>query len=136
MRRIQGEMNQLFSEMNSFTAASRRREPHIEVKETSKKVIVRMELPGVNKGDITVKATDSTLSIGVHRRVQKSLEKGRFYRYEKSLSRFYKTVSLPADVAPESTQAEYENGLLEVRMNKKSVKPKRIAAKGVEVRVQ
>ena len=78
------------------------REPLVEVVSGDKVIQVIAELPGVDKSDIILKATEDTLAISVD-------SEGRKY---------HKEVDLPSKVDPNSAKANYKNGVLEVTLDK------------------
>ncbi|MBI4399933.1 Hsp20/alpha crystallin family protein [Candidatus Micrarchaeota archaeon] len=77
-------------------------EPLIDVIEEKEIVTIIAEVPGINKEEISLKATEETLSIRVD-------NAGRKYN---------KIVKLPVKVKPETAKANYKNGVLEVKLEK------------------
>ena len=65
-------------------------------------------MPGVDKEDISLDCAESTLTISVGTEKRK----------------YYKEIELPSQVDPESAKASYRNGVLELTLTKKQVKPK------------
>ncbi|MFH1328764.1 MAG: archaeal heat shock protein Hsp20 [Candidatus Bathyarchaeota archaeon] len=87
------------------------REPLVDVMSTNGEVKVTVELPGVNKKDIKLHATENTLTISV----------------EIPARKYYKDLELPSEVDPKSAKSTYLNGVLEVTLSKvKGKKPKGI----------
>jgi HSP20 family protein len=82
------------------------RKPLVDVIETDNEVQVIAEMPGVNKEDIELNATETSLEI----------------RAEGESRKYYENVELPAEVEPESAKARYNNGVLEVVLRKKTPK--------------
>ncbi len=82
------------------------RRPLVDVIETDNEIQVIAEMPGVNKDDIELNATETTLEI----------------RAEGENRKYYETVELPAEVDPDSAKARYNNGVLEVILKKKTPK--------------
>ncbi len=78
------------------------REPLVDVAEEDDEVVVVAELPGVEKEDIELNATERELVISVDTEKRK----------------YYKRLELPAEVDPKSAKASYRNGILEVRLKK------------------
>ncbi len=79
------------------------RKPLIDVIETDDEVQVIAEMPGVNKEDIELNATEKELEI----------------KAESENRRYYERVELPCEVVPDSAKARYNNGVLEVVFKKK-----------------
>ena len=78
------------------------REPLVEVVGEKNHIIVMVDVPGVPKEAIEINATESMLTISA----------------ETSTRKYYKEVDLPAKVNPEKARATYNNGVLEVRLEK------------------
>lgn len=79
------------------------REPLTDVIETDEDVAVTVEIPGVDKQDIDLHVTNDTLEIKVNSPKRK----------------YHRKVELPCDVVPDSTQATYKNGVLDVSMKRR-----------------
>ncbi|HOE52130.1 MAG TPA: Hsp20/alpha crystallin family protein [Methanomassiliicoccales archaeon] len=84
------------------------REPLTDVVEEEGRVKVIVELPGVEKKDIDLRAEDRQLTISV----------------DTERKRFNKTLELPCEVRPESASAEYRNGVLTVYLDRVPSVPK------------
>ena len=84
------------------------REPLVDVMETDENVKVIAELPGVEKGDVDLEINESRLVIKVDTEKRK----------------YYKDIDLPATVDPEKVTAKYNNGVLEVILDKKAPETK------------
>lgn len=78
------------------------REPLVDIMEEEKDVIIVAELPGVEKGDINLHATETHLTISVDTPKRK----------------YHKELRLPTKVNSKSAQGSYKNGVLEVRLEK------------------
>jgi len=79
------------------------REPLVDIMETDGEVKVVAELPGVEKKDIKLHATETTMTISVDTPQRK----------------YYKEIELPAKVDNKNPKASYKNGVLEVTFKKK-----------------
>ena len=82
------------------------REPLVDVMEGDGEVVVVSELPGVEKEDIRLEATDRVLKVEV----------------ESAKRRYFKEMELPHLVDPRTARACYKNGVLEVRFSKSEQK--------------
>jgi len=83
------------------------REPLTDVLDHEDSITVTVELPGVEKTDIQVYATEQQLTIKVDTATRK----------------YYKELALPAAVKPDSTQATFKNGVLDVTIQKQERSP-------------
>jgi HSP20 family protein len=101
--------------------------PALDVYEQKDHFIVKAELPGMKKEDITVSLHDGSLSISGERKSETKHEDAEVYRAERFFGRFQRTVTLPAPVAPDKVKAQYKDGVLTVTLPKtEEAKPKQI----------
>jgi HSP20 family protein len=94
------------------------RMPKVDVIDRENEVLVRAELPGVNKDDIEVTLTDHTVMIKGSTSKEEKEEEGNYYRRETMRGEFSRTVTLPADVDTEKAGAKFTDGVLELVMPK------------------
>ncbi len=92
--------------------------PAVDIYEEGDDLVVKAELPGINKEDIEVKVTDDYITISGEKKKEEKVEKKDYYRYERSYGSFSRTFRLPVDVQTEKAKAKFENGVLEIRIPK------------------
>jgi len=108
----------------STVVAAGHREPFIDVIENDKEIIATAEMPGLEKQDIKINVTEDMLEISAEtKHEEKKEDKGYIYRERRSGS-YYRAISLPSPVDPDTSKASYENGVLEIKMPKTEVKKK------------
>ncbi len=101
------------------------RVPRVDVIDKKKKIVVRAELPGIEKDDLEITVSDNAVTLKGETKHEKTEgEKGDFYRSEISQSSFMRRVSLPDEVESEGAKAKFKNGVLELTLPK-SKKSKR-----------
>lgn len=93
------------------------REPLIDVFDEGEHITIIAEMPGVNKEDVSVKCLPRKV-------ILKSVNPEHKY---------YKEISLPVEVIPESGKASFKNGVITIKLNKKH-KPK--MSEGVDIKVE
>ncbi|HZD54951.1 MAG TPA: Hsp20/alpha crystallin family protein [Candidatus Aquicultoraceae bacterium] len=130
---IQDRMNQIFEDALSRT---RGREeglragmwtPAVDIYENNDSVVVKAELPGVNKDQISVEVKDGILSLRGERKFEKEVQEENYHRVERSYGSFQRSFSLPVSVDQEKVTARFLDGVLEVKLPKKEkAKPKQI----------
>ena len=92
--------------------------PRVDITETEQGYGVTVELPGVEKSDISISVEDGHLIIGGERK-SAELEEGRkFRRQERFLGKFQRRFALPEEIEVDAIAAELKNGLLEVSIPK------------------
>ena len=92
--------------------------PKVDVIDHDDKVIVKAELPGVEKKDLDVTMSDNTVTIKGSASHEKEETKGDYYRREMSSGTFSRTVTLPAEVDVDKANATYKDGVLELTLPK------------------
>lgn len=95
-----------------------KREPLVDIIEEKNKIKVIAELPGVSKADIDLNATEKNLEIKV----------------ENAERKYYKSIELPAKIKPDTADAKYNNGVLEVSIEKKE--PSKEEKKGRRINIK
>lgn len=92
--------------------------PKIDVIDRDKEVVVKAELPGVDKKDLEISVTQNTVTIKGSTSHEEKEEKGDYYRCEMSHGSYSRTLSLPADVDEENTKAKFKDGILKLTLPK------------------
>ena len=106
------------------------RPPIVDVFEEKDEIVVKAELPGMEKENIELNLSDHTLTIKGEKKKEEEVKEENYYRSERSYGGFLRTLELPKDVHADKVKASFKNGILEVRM------PKTEAAKAKEVKVK
>ena len=83
----------------------------LDVIDRDKELLVRGELPGVEKDDIKVTISGDRLMIEAEREFEEEDKHDTFYRHEVGFGKLMRTVSLPAEVDPEKVSAELNDGI-------------------------
>ena len=105
--------------------------PAVDVYETDTGLVLKAELPGFAKDDVTVEIHDHTLTLRGERKRESAVKAQQYHRVERIYGAFQRAFSLPATVDREQVQATYKDGVLELRLPKlEAAKPKRIAITG------
>jgi len=120
MRRFSEDMDRMFSgawddrEFGSRELASWA--PPIDVREHNGNLVVSAELPGLNKDDVKVEVTGDGLVIQGERKREHEEDRGGVHRSERSYGSFYRSIPLPEGANIEQAKAQFNNGVLEVRV--------------------
>jgi HSP20 family protein len=95
------------------------RVPKADLVDRDEEVVIRVEMPGVEKKDLEVTMTETSVTVkGMTRREQKA-EDGEIRRCEIHCGTFSRTVPLPAYVDSDKVQASFKDGILQIRMSKR-----------------
>lgn len=91
--------------------------PAVDIYEDDKKALVlKAELPDVNKEDVSVTVENNTLSLSGERKLESEVNKDRYHRIERAYGRFSRSFSLPTTVDAGQIAAEFKNGVLTIRL--------------------
>lgn len=104
--------------------------PDIDVKDEKDRVIVKADIPGIKKEDLSISVKEDVLTLkGERKETQEKKEKDYYYseRFEGS---FVRTIQLPSAVKASDVRATYKDGVLEIAL------PKDESARSKEVKVQ
>ena len=92
--------------------------PKVDVIDRDNEVVVKAELPGVDKKDLDISVTRNSVTIKGSTSHEEKEEKGNVYRREISRGSYSRTLSLPAEVKEEQAKAKFKDGILELTMPK------------------
>ncbi len=92
--------------------------PAVDIYEEGDDLVLKAELPGLNKEDIEVKVTDDYITISGEKKKEEKVEEKNYYRYERSYGSFSRTFRLPVEIQTDKAKAKFENGVLEIRIPK------------------
>ena len=109
-------------------------EPRIEMYETPDEVVVKAEMPGLDKDSIDVRVRDNYLIIKGTKKQEKKEEKEHVFFNESFYGEFQRVIPLPVEVKEEGIEAIYDKGILEIRLPKAEAAKKevKIIVKGPE----
>jgi HSP20 family protein len=105
--------------------------PAVDLFEEKDDIVVKAELPGIDKENIEVNLADHTLTIKGEKKKEEEVKEENYYRSERSYGSFVRTLELPKDVHGDKVKANFKNGILEVRLPK----TEEVKAKEVKVKV-
>jgi HSP20 family protein len=90
-------------------------------------IVVKAEVPGIDKENIKISVSDSVLSIKGEMKKEEEVKEEDYYYAERSYGSFSRSLTLPAKVVESKIKAEYKDGILEVHLPKAAEsKPKEI----------
>src|SRR5215475_12095451 len=128
---LQDRMNRLFhdsfgdSREEALTTSSFA--PLVDVYEDEHSVTLKIEVPGIEEKDIDVRVENNTLTVHGERKFEKEEKEENFRRVERQYGSFTRSFNLPTTVDSDSIDANYDKGVLKIRMAKKAeAKPKQI----------
>jgi HSP20 family protein len=88
--------------------------PAIDMFQRGSDLVIRADVPGLSKDDITVDIADDQLTIRGERRYDHEEERDGVFRSERSYGSFCRVVPLPQGAITDSAKATFNNGVLEI----------------------
>jgi HSP20 family protein len=122
------EVDRLFDAfLGQADREGRRWVPPVDLVEAEDHFVLKADLPGLTQDDVSIEVQDGTLSISGERKAEHEQRERGWYRIERSFGSFSRSLTLPEGVDPDGIQAEFRDGVLEVRIPKpEERKPRRI----------
>jgi HSP20 family protein len=132
---LQTEVNRVFDAFfGQGASASRRWVPAMDLVETEDHLVLKADLPGLGSDDVEIEIKDGVLTVSGERRADHEEKSEGYFRVERSFGRFSRSLTLPKGVEADSIAAEFNDGVLEVRIPKpEERKPHRVEIAGASV---
>ena len=92
--------------------------PAVDLFEGKEDVVVKAEMPGLEKKDVEVNLTDSRLTIKGEKKKEEEVKEEDYFYSERSYGAFARVLELPCKVKGDKVKASFKNGVLEVRLPK------------------
>jgi len=131
---VRDEMNRVLNEVFSRGANDESAwfsgawSPPVDIYETDDALVMKAELPGFSKDDISIEMKENTLVIKGERKREDEVKEGSYHRTERVYGAFQRSFLLPTTVDQDKVRAAYKDGVLELRLPKvQAAQPKRIA---------
>lgn len=101
--------------------------PPVDIYETGEGIVLKIELPGVKKDDVSVEVKDNVLTIKGERLLDPAIKDEHYYRKERSFGKFNRSFSLQELIKPDLIKASFKDGVLTVEVPRpEEEKPKQV----------
>src|SRR5438552_7000794 len=101
--------------------------PPVDIYEDEHDITLKLEVPGIDENDIDVRIDNNTLTVHGERKIEKEEKEENFRRVERQYGSFTRSFTLPTSVDPGQVNADYDKGVLKIKLAKKAeAKPKQI----------
>jgi HSP20 family protein len=129
---LQERINRLFED--SFPSATQEDElalcnwrPTVDIYETEQGIVIKVDLPGVKKEDVSVEIKENLLTLKGERKEETEIREENYLRKERCCGSFHRAFSLQYPIAPDMIKARFKDGVLMVEIPKpEDEKPKQI----------
>ncbi len=120
------EIDRLFDEIfeREFPAPRRAREitrvfaPAVDMYEKKDEIVIKAELPGMNRDDISIELTEDAITLSGEITREEEAKEADYYCAERTYGKFSRTIDLLVKVNIEKAEATYKDGILEIRLPK------------------
>ena len=101
--------------------------PVVDIYDNDDTIVIKAELPGMDKKDIDIDIKDRVLTIKGERSHDNEVKEENYHRRERSFGTFHRSFRLPADTDADKIKADYKDGVLKIDIPKpEKRKPKQI----------
>jgi HSP20 family protein len=101
--------------------------PSVDMYDKKDEIVVKAEVPGIEKENINISVSNSTLTIKGETKKEEEVKEEDYYYAERSYGSFSRILSLPAKVQSDKIKASFKNGILEIHLPKaEEAKPKEV----------
>lgn len=101
--------------------------PVVDIYDKDDAIVIKAELPGLTKKDISIDLKDSVLTLKGERSYENEVKEEKYYRKERAFGKFHRAFRLHADIDSEKIKADFKDGVLKIDIPKpEEQKPKEI----------
>jgi HSP20 family protein len=130
---LRHQMNHLFDDVlrpvvrGDSRLSKWNRYPTVDIYDNDENIVIKAELPGIDKKDIVIDVKDGVLTLKGERSFDNEVKEEKYYCRERTFGKFERVFRLPADVDPEKISADYKDGILKINIPKpEEQQPKQI----------
>ena len=98
----------------------------VDVYQEKDEVVVKAEVPGLSKDDLSANLSDSVLTIEGKKSREEKVNEDDYCRSERAFGSFSRSIELPTEVKDEQVKATFKNGVLEIRLAKTEESKERV----------
>ncbi len=103
-------------------------QPVVDIYREDEKIVIKAEIPGVDKDKVHVDVKDGVLTLTGERTYENEVKEENYHRRERAFGRFARSFALPEGLDPEKIDADYKDGVLKIEIPKpEEKKAKKIA---------
>lgn len=121
---IPDRISRLFEETFGRYPATRREtlertwSPAVDIYEDKENIVVKAELPGIKKDEVSIEIKDNVLTLTGERKHEQETKKENYHRIERVYGKFIRSFTLPDSVQVDKVKANYKDGILEIILPK------------------
>jgi HSP20 family protein len=126
---LQDRVNSIFQDFagDSQAVSTASYTPAVDVFENGEKVVLKLDIPGVEEKDLDIRVENQSLTVRGERKFESEEKEENFHRIERRYGSFFRSFTLPTTVDTENVNASYNAGVLKLELKKKaSAQPRQI----------
>jgi HSP20 family protein len=126
---LQDRVNSIFQDFagDSQAVTTAAYTPAVDVFENGEKVVLKLDIPGVEEKDLDIRVENQSLTVRGERKFESEEKEENFHRIERRYGSFFRSFTLPTTVDTENVNASYQAGVLKLELKKKaSAQPRQI----------
>jgi len=122
------EVDRLFDRLFDPPASGQRWMPAMDLIEVEDHYLLKADLPGMAEENVSIEVDQGVLTVSGERTAEHEQREKGWHRIERSFGQFQRQLTLPDGIDPDAVTAEFDRGVLTVRIPKpERVKPRRIS---------
>ena len=118
LRRMHDEMDRMFESFlqpsMAPSALVTMTMPLVDVFEQDRNIIVKAEVPGLNKDNIEVMATEDSITMKGEFKQEEEVKEQGFIRQERRMGNFFRTIPLSNKIKSDQVKAVFKDGVLTI----------------------
>jgi HSP20 family protein len=124
---IQRELERTVGRLAGDGRSQRGWMPTVDIEQTDQEIVLKLDLPGMRREDVSIEVRGHTLIVTGERREEKEDKHEGYITRERIIGRFARSFMLPEGVDSDEVHAEFENGVLRIRVPRpQEAQPKQI----------
>ena len=101
--------------------------PVVDIYDNDNNIVIKAELPGMDKKDIVIDLKDRVLTLKGERSFENEVKEENYYKRERTFGKFNRAFTLPVGLNPDKIKADFKDGVLKIDIPKpEEEKPKQI----------
>ena len=101
-----------------FSINESTRVPAVDIEDAGNALIVKVDMPGVEKKDIKLNVSEKSITVSTQRGHEEERIGKNYYAKERSSIGYYRVIGLPTKIKSNTAKAKLENGTLRVEVEK------------------
>ena len=129
IERLSRQIDRLFYIPPSYSSLLSETLPDVDLVDEGDHFTIKADLPGVKKDEIKLKVNKNSVTIRAETKKEREEKKKNYYYNERTSSSYFRDIPLPSEVLPDTAEAKFEDGTLEINVKKTKGEGKEVEVK-------